>query len=301
MKNLFFKEFALFLGSVVTVVTLSSCSEEVSNPTDLSETLTHVNISVSDFSIYMEDFSGAATRSESPATYNGVKAMILAFYTSDGTEIYKSTQLKGSTDNFGQFSCDLPIGSYTMVVLGYNHNDGDELALTSPTAAAYTGSFTRETFCATQSVTVTGTAALNLTATLSRINTMLIVRSTDVRSEQIAKVRTTFSAGGMSFSPTTGLATANTGFSIVNNLSTAVGAVIGIGTYAFLATDEQTMNITLEVLDNDDNVLCTKAISSVPLKRNRKTTLRGALFTPSASSLSFQLTTTYLDDLTVTF
>ena len=299
MKNL--KAIALFLGVTVSV-TLTSCSEEVSNPTDLSGTLTPVNISVSDFSIYMEDFSGAATRSETdPATYNGVKAMILAFYTSDGTEIYKSTQLKGSTDNFGQFSCDLPIGTYTLVVLGYTHNDGDVLDLTSPTAAAYTTERTRETFCATQSVTVTGTTALNLSVTLNRINTMLTVYSTDVRSEQIAKVRTTYSAGGMSFNPTTGLATTNTGFSIVNNISSAVGATIGIGNYAFLATDEQTMNITLEVLDDDDNVLCTKVISSVPLKRNRKTKLTGALFTPSASSLSFQLSTTYLDDLTVTF
>ena len=155
MKKFNLKAIALFLGVTVSV-TLTSCSEEVSNPTELSGTLTPVNISVSDFSIYMEDFSGAATRSEDPANYNGVKAMILAFYTSNGTEIYKSTQLKGSTDNFGQFSCDLPIGTYTLVVLGYTHNDGDVLDLTSPTAAAYTTERTRETFCATQSVTVTG-------------------------------------------------------------------------------------------------------------------------------------------------
>jgi hypothetical protein len=265
-----------------------------------------VCVQVNEFSVSMTDFP--TTRAGvSPSNYTYVKAITLALYDSQGTEVYNTTQLKEDASTyttFGQFSFNLPIGNYTLVAIGRNHFDGDVLSLTSPTVAAYTSATTsRETFCTTQAVSITGTTPLSLSIILKRITTQLAIRSTDVRPVDAAKVRTTYSAPSKSFNPTTGLATDDDGVSIMNSLNQqTVGHAIYIGNNAFLSTDEQTMDITLDVLDANDNVLCSKTIQHVPLKRNRMTILEGKLFTPSsASSASFTLDTDWLDSNTVTF
>lgn len=305
MKKISFLNAALILGTVVSVVTLTSCSpasEEVLNP---SSSTAPVRIQVADFSISMDDINDAPTRAaENPANTNIVGALTLAFYASNGTKMYEATQLKSDASTyttFGAFSCDLPVGSYTMVAIGRYVSTNDEFSLTSPTEAAFTSERVRETFCKTQSVTVTSTAPLDLSVTLNRIVTQLFIVSTDLRPEGVSKLRTTYAAGSKSFNPTTGLAIDNAGFSLTNNSSAAVGTTIEVKNFAFLATDEQTMTITLEVLDEDDNVLITKEIPNVSLKRNRKTILTGPVFTPSASSASFLIETSWLDDHTITF
>ena len=303
MKKISFLNAALILGTVVSVVTLTSCSpasEEVLNQSSLTAP---VRIQVSDFSISMDNLSETPTRAAvSPDGVVG--ALTLAFYASDGTKMYEATQLKSDASTyttFGAFSCDLPVGSYTMVAIGRYVSTNDEFSLTSPTDAAFISERVRETFCKTQSVSVTSTAPLDLSVTLNRIVTQLLIVSTDFRPEGVSKLRTTYAAGSKSFNPTTGLAIGNAGFSLTNNSSAAVGTTIEVKNFAFLATDEQAMTITLEVLDDDDNVLITKEIPNVSLKRNRKTILRGPVFTPSASSASFLIETSWLDDHTINF
>ena len=261
-----------------------------------------VSVHVSEFSFSMEDLPG--TRSAvSPASYNDIGAITLAFYDGE-TEVYTETQLKSDASTyttFGDFSCELDVGSYTMVVVGRDVLDGDVFTLASATQAGYTSGRVRETFAATQNVTVTGTSVVNLAVTLDRVVTKLGIYSTDLRPAGVSAIRTTYSAGSKSFNPTTGLANGNSGFSTTNSPSAAVGAVIRSGNYAFLATDEQTMDITLEVLDEDDQVVISKTIPNVPFKRNRMTALRGPVFTPSATTASFTLETDWLGDHYVDF
>ena len=236
-----------------------------------------------------------------PGSYNGLKAMTLAFYSADGSEVSKITQEKGSAENFGDFSLTLPLGSYTMVVIGRDVLEGDVFSLTSATVAGYTSERVRETFCAKQSVAITSSAAVNLDVTLNRIVAQLTIQSTDGRPEGASKIRTTYSGGGKMFSPSTGLAIEDTGFSVVNTPKSAVGAAIGVKNFAFLASNEQVMDITLEVLDADDNVLITKEVKNVPLARNKKTTLSGALFTPTAVAIGVRVEEDWLPEETITF
>lgn len=307
MKHFNFKQtdtfgfaFALMLG---TVLTLNSCtsSEEVSTSDDALQV--PVTIQVSNFAMTMEDML-SVTRSETAADYTDVKAITLAFYTSDGTEVIKQTQQRADATTyttFGHFSCSLPIGNYTMVVIGRGQSAGDVFELISPTAASYNSEKVRETFSATQHVTVTSNSPINLNITLSRVVAELKVVSTDGRSADISQIRTTYSAGGKTFSHATGLATTNSGFTVTNTPSTAVGATISIYSFVFLETDEQTMDITLEALDSNQNALFTKVITDVPLKRNMKTTLSGPIFTAGTSSATFSFFTDWLPETTVNF
>ena len=297
----------LMMAAIVLLAATGCTNECVETEVANQKATAPVTVRVNDFSITTEEMpsGGGTTRSAvNPASYDGVGAIDLAFY-SGGTEVFKTTQIKsdGTTySTFGEFECNLPVGSYTMVVVGRGQFDGDVFTLTSPTAAGYTSERARETFVKTQAVNITSADPVNLSATLNRIVAKLEIISTDTRIDGVSKIRTTYSAGGKSFNPTTGLATSNTGFNLTNTPSAAVGATIDVGSFVFLATDEQTVNITIDVLDANEDVMFTKYVANVPLKRNRQTVLSGPLFTSTAiTSSAFQVETDWLPNNTVNF
>ena len=283
--------------TIAALALLASCSVKE----DRMKCVAPVTVRLSGFTVSQEDFP--YTRATAVSEYNGVKALTLAFY-EGSAPIYKTTQLKDDPTTFttfGEFSASLPIGSYTMVALAYVLYDDDELTLTSPTQAEYTDGYIRETFSTTQTVNVTSTEAQELSATLDRIVTCLQVISTDGRAAGVSKVRMSFSAGGKRFSPETGLATVNTGSESVVGISAAVGNPSTSTGYVFLNSDEQTMDVTIETLDEDGNTVYSQMVTDVSMKRNRRTILRGALYSANASAGSFQLNTKWLTSAEMDF
>lgn len=294
MKNL--KVLVIWIAAVCSLLT--GCHKEKVTPIGNAK----VNVHVDDFAISCENIAKTAS---DVADYTGVKAITLAFYTTDGTEQYKVTQMHANATTyttFGEFDLALPMGSYTIVVLGYGLNDGEPaITLTSPTLATFGDYPARETFVATQAVNITSTEDIELSATLNRIVAKLKVLSTDGRTANAHSVRLTTSGGSKAFNPTTGLATTNTGFSnTVNITTTAEGNVAGPVSYLFLATDEQTVNVTIDVLDENNQIISHKVVNNVPLQRNRMTKLTGSIFTAGGSG-SFQVETSWLSENEVTF
>ena len=288
----------IFLACVA--VLFAACSTDNDKSIN-DETLVPVTVRVSGFSVSQDEFP--ATRATTPASYSGIDAITLAFY-KDGTEQYTITQMKGSMPagkTFGELELSLPIGSYTMVVIGRGHFSGDVFTLNSPTSAVYSCDHVRETFTYTQAVDITNCDAVELSATLDRVVAQVVVNSTDNKTSDVKHIRTTFSAGGKNFNPTTGFAIDNAGFS---------NTVVGMGeagekttaiNFLFLATDEQIMDVTIETLDTDGTVLFTKTVSDVPLRRNRVTTLTGAMYSPAAATTAFTLNTDWLPGNSVNF
>lgn len=284
--------------------------DEVEKPVEGSEITAPVTVHVNDFSIVMESLApeGGTTRAaDDPASYQGVGAIDLVFFDAAGSITYSKTQYKadgGTYTTFGEFTCNLPVGHYTMVAIGRGYYDGDGFILTSPTEAAYTSERPRETLCKVQSITVTNTSPLDFDVTLDRITAMLTIQSTDGRPAGISKIRTTYSKGGKSFNPTTGLATSNTGFWQTNSPSAAVGSTIKVNSCPLLASandEEERIDITIEVLDAGDNVLFTKVVKDVPFKRNNITIVSGKLFTTGSSSFGIKLNTEWGPGYEVTF
>ena len=301
------KKIVFAVGLALLLAT--SCSKETINNEVINntpevpgrDTLIPVHVHVNDFSVIQEDFPETRTASTLDS-YNGVKALTLAFYHGD-TEVYKTTQLKDDATKsatFGDFECALTKGTYTMVVLGYGYYDGDELTLTSPTQAAYTSDRQRETFAATETVNITTTEAVEVSATLSRIVSRLHIVSTDGRTDDAANIRITFSAGGKAFNPTTGLATVNTGFNNTLSINGNVGAKFNSIAYLFLDTDEQTMDVTIDVLNTAGNSISHRELNNVPFKRNRSTKITGALYSAPLST-TFLLNADWLPDTVINF
>lgn len=282
----------LFLAGLVLL--LAACSTDNSIHTD--DTLVPVTVRVTDFSVSQDEFPGTRATT-APASYEGIDAITLAFYDEKGTEQYKTTQLKSnlpSGKTFGEMELSLHYGTYTMVVIGRGHFSGDSFTLDSPTSAVYDCEHVRETFTCTQAVRISSTSPVDLEATLNRIVAQVAVVSTDTKTPNVARIRTTFSAGGKRFSPTTGLALDNTGFSNTVYGEGNTGQTTSALNFLFLASDEQKMDVTIETLDADGAVLFSKTVNDVPLRRNRVTTLTGAMYSPAAATATFTLSTDWL-------
>ena len=282
----------LFLAGLVLL--LAACSTNDDSITD--DTLIPVTVRVSDFSVSQDEFPGTRATT-APASYEGIDAITLAFYTEDGTEQYKTTQLKSnlpSGKTFGEIELSLPIGSYTMVVIGRGHFSGDVFTLESPASAFYDCDHVRETFTYTQAVDITNCDAVELSATLNRVVAQVVVNSTDNKTSDVKHIRTTFSAGGKNFNPTTGFAIDNAGFSNTVVGMGEAGETTSAINFLFLASDEQKMDVTIETLDADGAVLFSKTVPNVPLRRNRVTTLTGAMYSPAAATATFTLSTDWL-------
>lgn len=289
----------------------AACSNEseqpivVENPVEDSVTLVPIKVHVNEFKTTMTDFdeARAMTRSVDPKDYDNLKAITLAFYDVDNKEVYKKTQVKndGSNLSFNDFTADLPIGHYTLLALGYFYSSSDEFVLTSLTEAAFTSDKPRETFALSQDVTVTSGNPLQLEITLKRLTPKLTIRSTDVRSASVKRMRTTYAKGGKRFNPTTGYALDDNGFAQTQSANTDDANLLKIASYPFLTSESDNIDITIEALDANDQVLFTKHIPAVPLKRNAETTISGPIFTTGSSTIGITLDTDWLPGYEVTF
>jgi len=268
----------------------ASCSSDESvNNLESADDFAPVTVRVDGFSVEQSDIP--LTRATALNDFEFADVVTLAFYRSDGSEAYKHTQVRNDTNTFttfGEFSCNLPLGSYTMVVLCNAGNNA--ITLSSPTSATYGEQKVMDTFAATQEVNITSNNAVSLTATLNRIITAIAVRSTDNRPNDVTQIRITYSGGDKSFNPSTGFAVNNNGFVCVLGFGSAGGSPTNIGSYLFLASDEQNVDVVVEMLNDDGDVLYRRSAENVPLKRNRVTSLTGTLFSNTGvSSSSFQV------------
>lgn len=291
------------------ILLLSSCTKEIDitntdiqTENDIQTTTVPVTVSIDDFSIEQEEYSTRAT--ETVANFTNVKAITLAFYTDEGDELYQETQLRADNSNyttFGVFELELPMGSYSMVVLGYGSTS--PITLNSKTEAIYpTSEHVRETYIATQDVDIETTTPVNLNASLNRVNSSLAVTSTDDKTANATNLRMTFSKGGRGVNPQNGLATTNTGFNNTTTLSNYWSGNKTISTsHLFLASDEQEINVTLDVLDAEGTSISHKVINNVPFKRNRRTRLIGSLYTATSSSATFTIVDEPLTDYELDF
>ena len=150
-------------------------------------------------------------------------------------------------------------------------------------------------------MTISNTNAVDISATLNRIVSMLTVTSTDGKTADVSNVRMTFSAGGKDFNPTTGFAFTNTGFANTVGNSAAVGSHSTSSTCLFLLTDEQDIDVTIETLDADGAVLFSRTVNNVPFKRNRKTILTGPMYTNTGVTGTFQVETDWLTGTNLDF
>lgn len=181
------KRLISYFSMAALVLAMASCTKL------LPQRTASVHVHIPGFTINQGEICNTKA-AQNAADYADVKAITLAFF-SGSEKIFEATQLRNDPStytSFGDFTCEIPIGSYTLVAVARNRSDSDVMTLTSPTAAAFTSERPRETFSVTQTVSVCGTTPLNLTITLNRISSMLFIKSTDPRPAEAVKIKTTY-------------------------------------------------------------------------------------------------------------
>ena len=281
-----------------------SCGHNAEVENNPGEAKAQVRVHVSDFAFTSEPFPDAQTRADvDPNSYSAVKAIDIAIFAAD-KQVYAATQIKDDATTyttFGEFECSLPMGTYTMVAVARNKGEGDEFTITSPTQAAYTSERARETFCCAQNITVSSTEPVDINPVMNRVMARFQLVSTDLMPSSAATIRTIYGAGSKSFDPTTGLATDDDGFTVTNTAHANTAGVLDVFSIVFLAANEATMPVTVEVLDANQSVLISKTLPAVHFKRNQITKATGAMFTPGSSSFTFLLDTDWLPQENITF
>lgn len=196
------------------------------------------------------------------------------------------------------FSLSLSYGSYKMVVIA--HEGEFPITLSNLSEASFGSEKPKDTFLYSQDLTIENSDPANLSATLSRIITRLIIESTDSKPANVKDVRITLSKGGTTFSPVTGFAANDAGF--VNSISLAEAATgtSKLRTTFFIGAIEENLDVKAEVLDEDATVLNTINVPAVPFKRNRATFLKGSLYSVS-SQASFAVETGFEGDIKLDF
>lgn len=96
------------------------------------------------------------------------------------------------------------------------------------------------------------------------------------------------------------MASTNTGFSNVLLIQSALGNSTNSISYLFLDTDEQSMTVIIDVLDEDGESISHKVVNNVPLQRNRLTTLIGSIYSAGAGT-DFTVDTDWLPETEVPF
>ena len=294
------KKYSIFAGLVLMFAT--GCSKESDNEVKSNDALVPVTVHLDGFTTTQEDFD--VTRTAASISSNSeLNAVVLAFY-NGSTEVYKTAQLMDDATTyttFGTFDLNLPMGNYTMVAIAYRDHETGLFGLTSPTAASYAGDHAFDTFVKTQTVNITTTDPVDVSATLNRVVSRLKVVSTDRKTADVANVRMTLSAGSRSFNPTTGLATVNTGFANTVSCSAATGTISTSRTTFFLSTDEQKMNVTIETLNANGGVIRSTTVNNVCFKRNRVTVLTGPMYNDVHSAGTFLIEPDWLADVNIAF
>lgn len=273
---------ALATALCVTASLLSACHKD-----DYGK-MSEVAVNVNDFNIVNDEIGGGnAAKSTSVENASEVKSITLAFYDAAGTEKYQCTHTRSDSSTFrgtafGKFHCTLPSGNYTMVAIGYGSNYA--ITLSSKTSAEFSNDRVRDCFVSTRDLSISSSGVNNITATLNRIASQFWIKSTDNQPAGVDSIRFSVNKGGKIFNPQTGLSTTDNGHGFtVTDASGITGYKLNAPVYLLLHSNEEVLDFTFTVY-KDGNILTTKTIPNVTMKRNRRTLATGGVYTNTGSN-----------------
>lgn len=282
---------------LLSLVALFSCSsdEDATTATELEPTTVNVTFTGLDISITPDQKANSPLRVS--ATKAGVTRIAFKVFDATGKEVYSEDKKYGSDNDFDHVVCPLHVGKYTFVAVAHKSKplDSPVATVTSADESLLTESYVPKfVFAKTMDVTVAGNTTQNVTMEFGkRITTSFNLKVKDDYPDEVTKVRLTANSSKpkattpFAFSPATGLAPAdlsytNTIIRAENNLSSFTGKDLGLN--FFLTSDEQKMDIVINMLNDADEVLYTRTLSNLTFHRHTTTRATGLFFTASTTT-----------------
>lgn len=284
---------ALLLLSLVAFFSCSS-DEEATTTTETQPTTVNVTFTGLDISITPDQKANSPLRAS--ATQSGVTRIAFKVFDATGKEVYSEAKNVGSDNDFEHVVCPLHVGKYTFVAVAHKAKplDSPVATVTSADESLLTESYVPKlVFAKTMDVTVAGNTTQNVTMEFGkRITTSFNLKVTDDYPDEVTKVRLTANSSKpkatspFAFSPATGFAPSDLSYTNTiiraENLSSFTGKDIGLN--FFLTSDEQKMDIVIDMLNDANELLYTRTLSNLTFHRHSTTRATGTFFTASVTT-----------------
>lgn len=281
---------------LLSLVALFSCSsdEDATTATETQPTTVNVTFTGLDISITPDQKANSPLRVS--ATKAGVTRIAFKVFDATGKVVYSEDKNVGSDNDFDHVVCPLHVGKYTFVAVAHKSKllDSPVATVTSADESLLTESYVPKfVFAKTMDVTVAGNTTQNVTMEFGkRITTSFNLKVTDAYPDEVTKVRLTANSSKpkatspFAFSPATGFAPSDLSYTNTiiraENLSSFTGKDIGLN--FFLTSDEQKMDIVINMLNDADEVLYTRTLSDLTFHRHTTTRATGLFFTASTTT-----------------
>lgn len=281
---------------LLSLVALFSCSsdEDATTATELEPTTVNVTFTGLDISITPDQKANSPLRVS--ATKAGVTRIAFKVFDATGKEVYSEDKNVGSDNDFDHVVCPLHVGKYTFVAVAHKSKllDSPVATVTSADESLLTESYVPKfVFAKTMDVTVAGNTTQNVTMEFGkRITTSFNLKVKDDYPDEVTKVRLTANSSKpkattpFAFSPATGFAPSDLSYTNTiiraENLSSFTGKDIGLN--FFLTSDEQKMDIVIDMLNDANEVLYTRTLSDLTFHRHSTTRATGTFFTASVTT-----------------
>ena len=286
---------------------LSACSSE-SNSVDENVLIpVQVTFSGLDVSVVPDGSRGSVTR----ATASEAKVDRIAFtvFNAKDEKVYSVVNENPKADDFGKVKCLLHIGTYKFVAVAHKAKTAESKAavITSPTVATLgETNIPSCVYSKVTNVTVSGNTTQSVNIEFGkRITSSFELNVTDDYPDEIENVEIILNpskdqaANPYAFNPSTGCAasafTYNASF---NRKSFSVKSFTGktLSISLFLTSDEQKMNVTINMKNSDGITLYTRTLNDVTFRQHTSTIAKGTFFSSQVSG-SFTFDTT--DDTSI--
>ena len=292
----------LSLILIIGMLFLSSSCTGNESETD-STSLSELTVQLTGFEISQSSLESGKYHTNAIGDNWGISKIDVAIFDSEGSKVCDIKQSKGDED-FGTIKQKIHVGKYKVVAIARAGNNSQDIIITSPEQADMQEERIYDVFCAVKEVDINGQTPTTLTMSLDHVISMFCLNITDAIPDDVKSIQIIFrkdkdeSRQYSTFNPSTGLQS--------GDYKTGRTAILtshdpqSIKYFSFLTADEESVDITVNALNEEGTVLFTHSFENVPMKRNRKTSATGAFFT-NETTTTFSYTDSWLSDYTMTF
>lgn len=233
----------------------------------------HVTINFSEQSVSISPMTRATLSSVSTR---------LDVWITDG-ETTEEVHQTASDVGFGSVSLTLnKTKTYTLYAVGHK---GDGAATLTDGVISWPDDKVKDTFWYTTTFSPATTTTIN--AEMQRIVAMLRIETTDAVPTKAKKMRITQAGVYDRWHVSTGATHQLDRISTINITSTASDGTVALSVYSIVSDTETLHTVTVEALDDSDEVIQSHTFANVPLRNGYKSIYRGTFFTSEGVSMTF--------------
>lgn len=284
------------LTLLVSLIFMQSCSKVT--VVENEETKSHVQITVSPFTLTMEDM-GTTTRSSNLSDL--ATRLSFAVFDSKGELVDVVIYQEISQDDFGTINLELYPGSYKLVAVA--HNGDEDATISSISSVTLPGNNFTDTFSDVVELTVEANQDCSKEMLLPRATAAFVLKLLDAPPANVAKIKVVVNAnatdvGPLEIEPKGRVATKN--LKQTREIPIANLNEEGITVYYICMTNEQQLAVKATAYDADNKEIISHTLSGVLLKTNKQTTATGYFF-KSTGAASITVNGTWGEGINISF